>query len=61
MMPSNMTPEQMRAYMQNLTPEQREAMRQTRGTGGQGAGQGRPGGTRTDTAATQQRVIIRNQ
>ena len=60
-MPANMTPEQMRAYMQNLTPEQREAMRQTRGAGGQGTGQSRPGGTRTDTAATQQRVIIRNQ
>lgn len=59
-MPANMTPEQMREYVQNLTPEQREAMRQTRGAGGQGAGQGRPGGTRTDTTATQQRVIIRN-
>jgi len=72
-----MTPEQMRAYMQSLTPEQREAMRQMRGAGGQGmapggaqgtapgaapgARQGRPGGTRPDTAATQQRVIIRNQ
>ena len=61
MIPSNMTPEQMRAFMQNLTPEQREAMRQQRGAGGQGTGQGRPGGTRTDTTATQQRVIIRNQ
>ncbi len=61
MIPANMTPEQMRAFMQNLTPEQREAMRQQRGAGGQGTGQGRPGGTRTDTTATQQRVIIRNQ
>jgi len=61
MMPSNMTPEQMRAYMQNLTPEQREAMRQMRGTGGQGMGQGRPAGTTTDTTASQKRVIIRNQ
>jgi hypothetical protein len=61
MIPANMTPEQMRAFMQNLTPEQREAMRQQRGAGGQGAGQARPGGTRTDTTATQQRVIIRNQ
>jgi len=61
MIPSNMTPEQMREYMQNLTPEQREAMRQVRGAGGQGAGQGRPGGPRTDTTATQQRVVIRNQ
>lgn len=61
MMPPNMTPEQMREFMQNLTPEQREAMRQMRGAGGQGPGQGRPGGTRTDTSSTQQRVIIRNQ
>ncbi len=61
MMPSNMTPEQMREYMQNLTPEQRESMRQMRGTGAQGAGQGRPGGTRTDTTATQQRVVVRKQ
>ena len=64
-MPGNMTPEQMREFMQNLTPEQREAMRQQRGAGGQVPGQvpgqGRPGGTRPDTAATQQRVIIRNQ
>jgi hypothetical protein len=61
MIPSNMTPEQMRAFMQNLTPEQREAMRQQRAAGGQGTGQARPGGTRTGTTATQQRVIIRNQ
>lgn len=60
-MPANMTPEQMREYVQNLTPEQREAMRQMRGAGGQGSGQGRPGGARTDTTATQQRVVIRNQ
>ena len=45
-MPANMTPEQMREYFQNLTPEQREAMRQQRGAGGGqgGFGQGRPGG-----------------
>jgi multidrug efflux pump subunit AcrA (membrane-fusion protein) len=60
-MPANMTPEQMREYLQNLTPEQREAMRQMRGTGGQGMGQGRPAGTTTDTTATQRRVVIRNQ
>jgi predicted DNA binding protein len=67
--PSNMTPEQMREYMQSLTPEQREAMRQMRGAGGQGMAPGtgtgarqvRPGGTRPDTATTQQRVVIRNQ
>ncbi|MBE0678296.1 MAG: efflux RND transporter periplasmic adaptor subunit [Bacteroidales bacterium] len=61
MMPSNMTPEQMREYMQNLTPEQRESMRQMRGAGAQGTGQGRTGSTRTDTTATQQRVVIRKQ
>jgi len=49
--------------MQNLTPEQREKMREMRGTGGPGAagaGQGRPGAARTDTAARRQ-VVIRNQ
>jgi HlyD family secretion protein len=59
----DMTPEQMREYMQNLTPEQREKMREMRVTGGAGAagtGQGRPGAARTDTAANQQ-VIIRKQ
>jgi multidrug efflux pump subunit AcrA (membrane-fusion protein) len=61
MMPPNMTPEQMREYMQNLTPEQREAMRQMRSSGGQGMGQGRPAGNRTDTAARQQQVVIRQQ
>ncbi len=64
-MPSNMTPEQIREYMQNLTPEQREAMRQRRAAGGQGGmGQGRTGGaggTGNDSTATRQRVIIRNQ
>lgn len=58
-MPSNMTPEQMREYMQNLTPEQRESMRQMRSSGGQG--QSRPAGSRTDTAARQQQVVIRQQ
>ena len=59
----DMTPEQMREYMQNLTPEQREKMREMRSTGGPGAarhGQGRPGTARTDTAARQQ-VVIRKQ
>jgi HlyD family secretion protein len=59
-MPGNMTPEQMREYFQRLTPEQREAMRQMRGAGGQGMGQGRTGTRRTDTTARQQ-VIIRDQ
>ena len=49
-----MTPEQMREYFQNLTPEQREAMRQQRGAGGQGFGQGRPGGTGQGTQGTGQ-------
>ncbi len=55
-----MTPEQMREAMKNLTPEQREEMRKMRGTGGPGMGQGRPGGTSSDTAVRQQ-VIIRNK
>jgi len=58
MMPGNMTPEQMREYFQNLTPEQREAMRQQRGAGGQGMGQRRPGGATADTVV---RVITREQ
>lgn len=53
-MPANMTPEQMREYFQNLTPEQREAMRQQRGAGGQGFGQGRPGGTEQGSQGTGQ-------
>ncbi len=57
-MPGNMTPEQMREFMQNLTPEQREAMR-SRGAGRQG--QGRPGAAGTDSAATTQRVVIQRQ
>jgi hypothetical protein len=57
-MPGNMTPEQMREFMQNLTPEQREAMR-TRGSGRQG--QGRPGAAGSDTATTTQRVVIQRQ
>ena len=56
----DMTPEQMREAIKNLTPEQREEMRKMRGTGGSGMGQGRPGGTRPDTAVRQQ-VIIRNK
>ena len=60
--PGNMTPEQMRDYFQNLSPEEREAMRQQRGAaGGQGMGQGRPqgtgegmpGGARPDSASAQ--------
>lgn len=63
MMPGNMTPEQMREFMQNLTPEQREAMRQMRGAGGQGPNRSQTGQgtTGTDTTARTQRVIIRNQ
>ncbi len=62
-MPGNMTPEQMREFMQNLTPEQREAMRQMRGAGGQGQARSQTGQgtTGTDTTARTQRVTIRNQ
>jgi hypothetical protein len=59
--PGNMTPEQMREFMQNLTLEQREEMRQMRGSGGPGTGQRRPGGSRTDSASGQQQVVIRRQ
>jgi multidrug efflux pump subunit AcrA (membrane-fusion protein) len=55
----DMTPEQMREFMKNLTPEQREEMRKTRGAGTPGTGQGQRSATRTDTAARRQ-VIIRN-
>jgi len=55
-----MTPEQMREYMQSLTPEQRESMRQQRGAAGTGMGQGRAGAAATDTTARQQ-VVIRNR
>ena len=65
MMPGNMTPEQMREFMQNLTPEQREAMRQQRGAGRQGQGQiqvqGRPSGGTADTTVRVQRVRTPNQ
>jgi hypothetical protein len=57
-MPGNMTPEQMREFMQNLTPEQREAMR-TRGSGRQG--QVRPGAPGSDSTASTQRVVIQRQ
>jgi multidrug efflux pump subunit AcrA (membrane-fusion protein) len=56
-MPANLTPEQMRQYMQSLTPEQRESMRQMRGAGGAGAGQGRAGAASSDTIVRQQVVI----
>ncbi len=59
-MPANMTPEQMRQYMQSLTPEQRESMRQIRGAGGTGSGQGRAGAATSDTTVRQQ-VVIRNR
>ena len=59
-MPANMTPEQMREYMQSLTPEEREAMRQMRGAGGTGMGQGRAGAATSDTTVRQQ-VVIRNR
>lgn len=56
----DMTPEQMRAYMESLTPEQREAMRAMRG--GAGAGQGRQSGAaRSDTSSTRQTVVVRQQ
>ena len=68
MMPGNMTPEQMREFMQNLTPEQREAMRQQRGGAGRpGQGQmqmqmqARPAGGGADTAVRVQRVRTPNQ
>jgi multidrug efflux pump subunit AcrA (membrane-fusion protein) len=57
----DMTPEQMREYMQNLTPAQREEMRKMRNAGAPGmqqVGQRRASGT--DTAARQQ-VVIRNK
>ena len=63
-MPGNMSPEQMREFMQNLTPEQREAMRQQRGgagRAGQGQMQGRPAGSGSDTAVRVQRVRTPNQ
>jgi multidrug efflux pump subunit AcrA (membrane-fusion protein) len=60
--PNAMDPEKMREFMQNLTPEQREAMRSMRG----GSGAGRQGGTagsdstRRRTQGTQtQRVQIK--
>lgn len=59
MMPGNMSPEQMREMMQNLTPEQREAMRQQRGAGR--PGQAVPGGAPSDTTARTQRVVIQRQ
>ncbi len=58
--PANMTPEQMREYIQNLTPEQRESIRQQRGAAGTGMGQGRAGAAASDTSARQQ-VVIRNR
>ncbi len=61
MMPGNMTPEQMREFMQNLTPEQREAMRQQRGAGRPGQMQGRPAGSGSDTTVRVQQVRTPNQ
>jgi len=61
MMPGNMTPEKMREFMENLTPEQREAMRQLRGAGRPGQMQGRPAGSGSDTTITVQRVRTPNQ
>jgi hypothetical protein len=64
MMPGNMTPEQMREFMQNLTPEQREAMRQQRGGAGRQGQmqiQARPAGSGADTAVRVQRVRTPNQ
>jgi hypothetical protein len=59
-MPGNMTPEQMREFMQNLTPEQREAMRTMRGGAGR-QGQARPGASGSDSTAATQRVVIQRQ
>jgi len=58
-MPGNMSPEKMREFMQNLTPEQREAMRTMRGAGR--PGQGRPGTAGADSAGATQRVVIQRQ
>lgn len=58
MMPGNASPEQMRQFMENLTPEQREAMRGGAGLPGQGRGQGQraqsgqAGSQLRDTTAT---------
>mgnify|MGYP003581730217 FL=1 len=60
MMPENMTPEKMREFMQNLTPEQREAMRQMRGSGRPGQMPGRPAGG-SDTTVRMQRERTPNQ
>ncbi len=59
-MPGNMTPEQMREFMQNLTPEQREAMRTMRSGSGR-QGQVRPGTSGSDSTSTTQRVVIQRQ
>ncbi len=59
-MPGNMTPEQMREFMQNLTPEQREAMR-TRRSGSGRQGQVRPGASGSDSTSTTQRAVIQRQ
>lgn len=61
MMPSEMSPEKMREFFQNLTPEQREAMRQMRNAGGPGMGQARQGFRRPDSTARQQQVIVNRQ
>jgi len=51
MMPG-MDPEKMKEFFENLTPEQREAMKKMRESGGMG--QGRPGGmTRRDSTSQQ--------
>jgi len=60
MMPENITPEKMREFMQNLTPEQREAMRQMRGSGRPGQMPGRPAGG-SDTTVRMQRERTPNQ
>ena len=64
---SGMDSEKMRQFMQNLTPEQRDAMRKLRGGAGTGAAGGRQGATgsdstrrRTPGTQTQQVRINRN-
>jgi hypothetical protein len=48
-----MDSEKMREFMQNLTPEQREAMRKLRGGTGTGAAGGRQRGTGSDSTRSQ--------
>ncbi len=58
-MSPDMTPEQRRAFMQNLTPEQREAMRAMRG--GTGTGQVRQQGAAGSDSTAKQNVVVRTR